>query len=242
MRDWILIVDDDHQLTGFLERFLYKSGFNALSVGNRKAMEAELARQRYAAILLDVGLPDADGFDLARSLSGRFGGRILMLTARDGLDDRVLGLDIGADDYITKPFEPRELLARLKAVLRRGTAEVPAAGREETAELLTFDGFMLDPARRSLVRHADGRPVPLTGSEFALLQLLALHAGNVVSRDMLFAAMRGRATPSSDRTVDTHIARLRRKLVDNGAAADLVRTVHRSGYSLATLVQSQPRG
>ena len=239
MQDHLLIVDDDRQLTGFLERFLAKHGYRATSAGSGAQARALLARENFDLIVLDLILPDIDGLEIARELRRETRTPIIMLSARDEVYDRIVGLELGADDYLTKPYEPRELLARIKAVLRRAhpldpgnDASLPAARR------LVFAGLTLDLVARRLSRNADGATVSLTGTEFALLRALAERAGEVLTRAAILHTVYGNAASVTDRAIDAHIARLRRKLDDGAGGSSLIQTVHGEGYILATEIEA----
>ena len=239
MQDHLLIVDDDRQLTAFLERFLAKHGYRATSAGTGAQARTLLARKSFDLIVLDLILPDIDGLEIARELRRETRTPIIMLTARDEVYDRIVGLEIGADDYLTKPYEPRELLARIKAVLRRANPLDPGhdAGLPAARQFL-FAGLTLDLVARRLSHSADGTAVPLTGTEFALLRALAERAGEVLTRTSILNTVYGNATSVTDRAIDAHIARLRRKLDHGGNGSSLIQTVHGEGYILATEVEA----
>ena len=239
MQAHILIVDDDRQLTAFLQRFFEKQGFRVATAASASQMRGPMARNDIALIVLDLNRPDADGFEVARELRRSARTPLIMLTARDDVYDRIIGLELGADDYVTKPFEPRELLARIKAVLRRtqkaetrGEAVLPASGK------LVFSGLSLDLVSRRLTRLSDGVPVGLTSTEFALLRALAERGGEVLSRARILETVYGNATSITDRAIDAHIARLRRKIDPDSAEASLIQTVHGEGYILASAVEA----
>ena len=240
MQDHLLIVDDDRQLTGFLERFLSKHGYRATSAGSGTQARALLARESFDLIVLDLILPDIDGLEVARELRREARTPIVMLTARDEVYDRIVGLELGADDYLTKPFEPRELLARIKAVLRRAHPLGPGhdAGLPTTRQLV-FAGLTFDLVARRLSRSADGTTVPLTGTEFALLRALAERPGEVLTRPAILNTVYGNAASVTDRAIDAHVARLRRKLDKDEAGSSLIQTVHGEGYILATEVEAR---
>lgn len=232
MTDHVLVVDDDRQLTSFLERFLSKQGFMVHSVGSATQMGLAMEHRDFDLVLLDVGLPDIDGFEVTRELRRSSRLPIILLTARDEVFDKIIGLELGADDYLTKPFEPRELLARIRSVLRR--SQTPGAATEALPEVrcIRFLDFALDLPRRRLAG-PDDASVPLTGMEFNLLRVLAENAGNVVSRDRIMQSVYGKGGNVTDRAIDAHIARLRRKIRTDAHPESPIRTVHGAGYSLA---------
>ncbi|MEY4267865.1 MAG: hypothetical protein RIS90_2400 [Pseudomonadota bacterium] len=226
----ILLIDDDTQLgpplTAYLARFDLALDC-ALSPG---AGLARLAQGGVDAVILDVMLPEMDGFALCRAIRRDSDIPVLMLTARGEVMDRVVGLELGADDYLPKPFEPRELVARLQTVLRRrvAAAQVPLHGvKPDTAGRLLFDGLLIDPATRSVQRL--GESVALTSTEFDLLHLLARDAGKVFHRDDILNQLRGHEADLYTRAVDILISRLRKKL----EPLDAIKTLRHAGYTLA---------
>lgn len=237
MAERILVVDDDGQLTSFLERFLTKQGFAVATAASATQMGLLLEHREFDLLVLDVGLPDMDGFEVTREIRRTSRVPIVMLTARDEVFDRIIGLEMGADDYLTKPFEPRELLARIKSVLRRTQPADVRPEERPAARTLTFGGYTLDLAEQNL-RDAAGTIVPLTSTEFSLLRALAEHPGEVMSRMAILETVYGSATAITDRAIDAHIARLRRKIDTPQSDTSLIRTIHGAGYSLATLVET----
>lgn len=237
-RNRILIVEDDRQLTGFLERFLGKQDYSVTTAASAAQMWALLEHRTFDLIVLDLGLPDNDGFEITLDIQRRTHVPIIILTARDETFDRIVGLELGADDYVTKPFEPRELLARIKAVLRRtGTVEAPQA--VASASSIRFAGLTLDLVERTLKRDDDDEGIDLTGAEFTLLRALAENAGEVLPRSRILDTLYGKTAAVTDRAIDAHIARLRRKLkTGSDASASLIRTVHGTGYILAATVSA----
>lgn len=196
-----------------------------------------MEHREFDLIVLDIGLPDIDGFEVTREIRRTSQLPIIVLTARDEVFDRIVGLEMGADDYVTKPFEPRELLARIKSVLRRAK---PTDGPSETltpAQKLQFAGFTLDTVARDLLGAA-GEAVPLTSTEFSLLRALAERPGEVLSRERILEVVYGNAIAITDRAIDAHIARLRRKLETQEPGQNVIRTVHGVGYTLAVAVQA----
>ena len=242
----ILVVDDDREIRDLLAMFLERQNFSVAAV--RDAVEARVAWAAGGAdlVVLDLMLPGESGLEFARWLRGRSEVPIVMLTAMGEESDRIAGLELGADDYLAKPFNPRELLARIRAVLRRavlrqagdtpagdGPAGHPAGG---AAVMWHFADWRLDPARRRLL-NPEGVEVALTGGEYDLLAALVDRANRVLTRDMLLDLLRGRQAGPFDRAIDVAISRLRRKLEDNGRNAQLIKTVRGGGYVLAAEVR-----
>ena len=216
----ILIVDDDHELSSMLATYLTGHGLSVTVLNNGDGVDAALAQVAPDLLILDVMLPGEDGLSIARRLAGTL--PILMLSAKGEDIDRILGLEFGADDYLAKPFNPRELLARIKALLRR--SHQPAIQRTQR-----FGDYVLDLERRSL--HQNGTPVSLTSAEFALLRILASHPGRVFTRDdLVSAASSGPDRLPFDRSIDARVARLRKKLNDDPDAPRYIRTVWGAGY------------
>lgn len=239
----ILVVDDDREIRDLLALFLERQGFRVLAV--RDAGEARSVWQGDAGeainlVVLDLMLPGESGLDFARWLRGRSEVPIVMLTAMGEDTDRINGLELGADDYIAKPFNPRELLARIRAVLRRGgdgaAPRAPVGLSDGQTGRLRFADWTLDPMRRRLLDPADVE-VSLTGGEYDLLVALVDRANRVLTRDMLLDLLRGRQAGPFDRAIDVAISRLRRKLEDNGRNAQIIKTVRGGGYVLAAEVR-----
>ena len=216
----VLLVEDEHSIGSMTRGYLERSGWRVVWVRSGEEALAELGRHQIRIVILDIRLPGIDGFDVARMVRTRSDVPILMLTARDEEPDRVAGLELGADDYLTKPFSPRELVARMKAVLRR----TDGRGAEE---VLTLDDVVLNRNAREVV--VDGEAVELTTKEFDLLAALLENPGIVVSRDQLLDRVWGMTYPGGTRTVDVHVAQLRRKL----GRPELIRTVRGAGYKTA---------
>lgn len=223
----ILVVDDDPALCELLSDYLSGNGFSVTTVGDGAAMRRALAHAAADAVVLDVMLPGEDGLSLARELRGRSEMPILMLSARGEEIDRVVGLEVGADDYLAKPFSPRELLARLRALLRR-VRPGSAAMSGSTAEQHRFGPFLLDPLAHRLLR--DGVEVRLTGAEFELLRIFVERPNRVLSRDTLVDLLKGYDRDPFDRSVDIRVTRLRRKIETDPAAPAYVRTIRGEGY------------
>jgi two-component system, OmpR family, response regulator len=218
-----LLVEDDARLAALTREYLEGHGVvvTVASDGRRGLSEA-LAR-RHDVVLLDLMLPEKPGLELCRELRARSDVPIIVLTARGEEADRVMGLELGADDYLAKPYSPRELLARMRAVVRR------ASGRAgPSLEVVRVGGLTLDPASRRAAYQ--GRDLPLTGYEFALLKALAERAGRVLSREQLMEVAKGSAEESFDRSIDVHVSRLRQKLGDDSKRPRLIKTVRGAGY------------
>lgn len=230
----LLMVDDDVDIRSMLAEQLSKAGYLVSTAGNGHEMRRVLERERVDLIVLDLNLPGEDGLTLCRDLRARSNTPVIMLTARSEPIDRVLGLEMGADDYLAKPFEPRELLARIRNVLRRAEAlpsnlEAPSVGEAK------FAGWTLDLRKRHLVDPA-GRVVVLSGAEFRLLRVFVMNANRVLSREQLVALSSGRAYESQQRAIDLQVSRLRHKLGDDQAESALIKTVRNEGYVFAAAV------
>lgn len=225
----ILLVEDDERLAELVAEALRKAGYAVECCGDGAEGEARLRAEPFDVVLLDGHLPGKDGFDVLRDVRRDFKGRIVMLTARDDDIDQVLGLEGGADDYISKPVAPRVLLARLKALLRR---DAPAAPVEtlptEAADELDFGPVQIRPAAREL--RVQGEAVELTTAEYELLLFLARRAGQVVSREDIMQGLRGLEFDGLDRAIDARVSRLRRKLGDDAHSPERIKTVRGQGY------------
>jgi two-component system phosphate regulon response regulator OmpR len=227
----ILVVDDDSRIRQMLERYFEREGYRVGAAADGAAMRDHLAASEVDVILLDIVMPGEDGLSLAREIRARSDVGIIMLTGRDEVLDRVVGLEVGADDYIAKPFHLREVLARVKSVLRRRARRPDAATappEPDNAEL-RFDGWKLDPGRRRLLSPT-GDEVALTTGEFDLLFALARHPGRVFTRETLMDITRGRGHEAFDRTIDAQIARLRKKIEADPKTPMLVKSVRGVGY------------
>jgi len=228
----VLVVDDDARVRQMLTRYFEQEGYRISVAADGGALRAQLDAS-VDVILLDVVMPGEDGLTLAREIRAKSDVGIIMLTGRDDVLDRVVGLEVGADDYIAKPFHLREVLARVKSVLRRrgARAESPSSPRgcAELEEIVRFDGWRLDVARRRLAS-PQGEDVALTTGEFDLLLALVRHAGRVLSRDTLMNLMRGRSWESFDRTIDAQMVRLRRKIEIDAKDPKLIKSVRGVGY------------
>ena len=228
-RQKILVVDDDLRLRDLLKRYLSEQGFAVDTVADAAAMDRQLQRVRYDLMVLDLMLPGEDGLAICRRLRTTDDAlAIIMLTAKGDDVDRILGLEMGADDYLAKPFNPRELVARIHAVLRRqAQAQTPGAPTPEP-KVVEFGAFALHLANRALTR--DGEPIALTTGEFALLKVLALHPREPMSRDKLMDLARGREHESYDRSIDVQVSRLRKLLGEDPQQPRFIQTVWGFGY------------
>ncbi|MDR2837294.1 MAG: winged helix-turn-helix domain-containing protein [Azonexus sp.] len=225
MNTRILLVEDDARLAELTAEYLAKNDFEVAIEPRGDSAEARILAEQPDLVILDVMLPGKDGFEVCRSVRPQYRGVILMLTARDEDFDQILGLEMGADDYIAKPVQPRVLLARIKALLRR----LPAADDHSgDAESLAFGQFRISQATRTASLGDTG--IDLTTAEFDLLWLLASHAGNVLSRDDLLQELRGIGFDGLDRSIDARISRLRRKLNDDPENPTRIKTVRGKGY------------
>ena len=229
----LLLVDDDPGIRDLLGDFLMKEGFALETASNAGEMDAMLAHMRPDLIVLDLMLPGEDGISICRRLSRDDAPPIIMLTAKNDEIDRIIGLEMGADDYVAKPFAPRELLARIRAVLRRTTAPLP----QDTNQRFAFDRFVVDADARQVFA-ADGARISLTSGEFDLLACFIRRPRRVLSRDQILDELRGRGAEPFDRTVDMLVSRLRRKLATHGANQDLITTVRNAGYLLTAPVKA----
>ena len=228
MSSRLLLIDDDTRLTEMVGDYLRRSGFEVDTAGSLAAGRERLKQVHYDALLLDLMLPDGDGLELTRELRAQPRTRrmpLLMLTARGEPMDRIVGLEIGADDYLGKPFEPRELLARVKALLRRSMPDL------RPDEVLVFGRLEIDLGARQA--RLDGAPCELTGHQFDLLSVLAQSPGRVLSRDQIMDALKGHPLEAFDRSIDVHISRIRALIEDDPKAPRRVLTVRGAGYVFA---------
>lgn len=225
----ILVVDDDDDITTLLTQYLGRFGYATHAARDAISMRAQLAAQAMDLVVLDIMLPGTDGITLARELRARSSLPIILLTARANPYDCVLGLEMGADDYVSKPFEPRELVARIQNVLRRMAAAAAPVARQTLQDVVRFDGWELHSAQRHLLSPA-GTVVPLSNAEFKLLCTFLRMPRRVCSRDQLMEQARGRAMESFERSIDLLVSRLRHKLSDDPRDPALIKTVRGVGY------------
>ena len=233
----IAVLDDEIDITLLLANYLQSHGFRVTQIHNGRALIALMETDPADLVLLDLGLPGEDGFAIARRMRENWRCGLVIVTGRGDAVDKVVGLEVGADDYVTKPFDLRELVARVKAVLRRLTPEAPAAASTMPAasDRLRFAGWQLDVAARRLT-NPGGEDVALTGGEFDLLCAFARHPGRVLSRDFLLEQTRGREAAPFDRTVDVQVGRLRKKIEADADDPQLIKSVRGAGYILVPSV------
>jgi DNA-binding response OmpR family regulator len=224
MQALILVVDDEPKIVRLARDYLEKDGFRVLSAGDGPTALAMARAEKPDLIVLDIMLPGMDGWEVCRRLRAETNTPIIMLTARLEESDQVVGLELGADDYVTKPFSPRALVARVRAVLRR------IQGQVRTPQRLRLGGLEIDLQGRRA--ELDGQPLQLTPNEFKLLALLARHPGQTLTREQLLDELHGAAYPSFDRSIDSHIKNLRRKLQARSGQAPSIDTVYGVGYRL----------
>lgn len=234
--DHILVVDDDAEIRSLLSDYLRKNGYRVTTVADGRGMGAALEGGRVDLIVLDLMLPGDDGLVLCRDLRARSSTPIIMLTAQGEETDRIVGLEMGADDYLPKPFSPRELLARIKGVLRR-TRALPENLKREDAKVVRFAGWALDTVARNLVS-GSGVVVPLSGAEYRLLRVFLEHLNRVLSRDQLLDLTLARESEPFDRSIDVQVSRLRRRLGDDAKEPSIIKTVRGEGYVLAARVEA----
>jgi DNA-binding response OmpR family regulator len=229
----IAVVDDEPDITRLLANYLGANGFRVTELSGGQALMDLMHREVPDLVLLDIGLPGEDGLVIARRLREHWQTCIILVTGRSDPVDKVVGLEIGADDYVTKPFDLRELLARVKAVLRRAAQEAPVSGVGSggplSAERYRFSGWLLDCAGRRLVA-PDGTDVGLTSGEFDLLRVFVAHPGRVLSRDFLLESTRGREAAPFDRAIDVLVSRLRKKLETIPNRPEILKSVRSAGY------------
>src|SRR5277367_399344 len=223
--DHVLVVDDDVELCSLVQEYLTAEGFSLKAVHDGEQGLQQALTNEYALVVLDVMLPGINGFEVLRRIRSVSKIPVLLLTARGEDVDRIVGLEIGADDYLPKPFNPRELVARIRAILRR-TKEAPSEGH--IPEAIQVGDIELDPATRVVLR--DGMPLELTSVEFNLLQVLLQEAGRVVTREHLVDAVLGRKFSPFDRSIDMHVSKVRKKLGDSDTGSDHIKTVRGVGY------------
>jgi len=233
--DHILIVDDDAEIRSLLGEYLRKNGFQVGLVADGKTMWMALTRSKVDLIVLDLMLPGDDGLTLCRKLRAESDTPVIMLTARGEETDRIVGLEMGADDYIAKPFSPRELLARIKSVLRRHRS-LPRNLRADDARAISFAGWRLDTVARHLISR-DGVLTSLSGNEYQLLRIFLIHPSQVLTRDQLMLLVKGHEANPLDRSIDIQVSRLRQRLGDDSGDPRIIKTVRGEGYVLAVPVE-----
>ncbi|MBM3357042.1 MAG: response regulator [Betaproteobacteria bacterium] len=236
--DHVLVVDDDAEIRDLLREYLQKNGYRVTAVADGNGMRAALDRAQPDIIVLDLMLPSEDGLTLCRDLRARSAIPVIMLTARGEETDRIVGLEMGADDYLPKPFNPRELLARVKSVLRRARA-LPENLHPDDARTIRFSGWTLDVATRNL-RSPAGVVVALSGTEYKLLRAFLAHPNRVLNRDQLIDLMLSRDASPFDRSIDVQVSRLRQRLGEDAREPAIIKTVRGEGYVLAVEVEVQP--
>lgn len=232
----LLVVDDDADVRSLLQRYFTREGYRISVAGDGIGMRAALAAEPVDLVLLDLGLPREDGLSLMRELRATWQGAVIIITGRGEPVDRVIGLEVGADDYVAKPFDLRELLARVRSVLRRTTAAPAVAPADEAP--LRFAGLRLDPLARVLTG-PDGLPIELTAGEYELLLAFLLRPNQVLSRDELMGRLHGREAGPFDRAIDMQVGRLRRKIEADPANPQLLKAVRGAGYVLAARVERE---
>jgi len=218
----ILVIDDDKKLTDLIEEFLGSNKFKVKSIHESVGALMEVEKYNPDLIILDITLPEMDGFQVLRTIRKEHDTPVIMLTARGEISDRVVGLDLGADDYMPKPFEPLELLARINSILRR--INEPSS----LIDILEFEGLLVDKMKQEVV--LDGKPVHLSTTEFEALVLIAEHAGETLDREFLVENLRGIQWQSFDRSIDVLVSRLRNKLGETPERTRFIKTVHGVGY------------
>lgn len=231
----ILVVDDHREIRDGLAKFMGEHGFRVSTAPDGKSMRRVLEESRIDLIVLDLMLPGEDGLTLCRELRGKSNIPVVMLTAMGEETDRIVGLEMGADDYVSKPFNPRELFARVKAVLRRAQS-LPETVRPPDETVIRFDTWTFNIARREL-EAADGTAVPLSTGEFNLLRVFIRHPGHVLTRDQLLDLTQGREAAPFDRSIDTQISRLRRKIEVDPKDPKIIKTVWGGGYVFTPKVE-----
>jgi two-component system OmpR family response regulator len=235
-QDHVLVVDDDLEIRSLLRDYLQKNGYRVTAAGDGKEMWAAFEAAPPDLVVLDLMLPGDDGLTLCRDLRARSAVPVIMLTARGEETDRIVGLEMGADDYLPKPFNPRELLARIKSVLRR-TRMLPENLQPDSARTIRFAGWTLDVATRNLLS-PQGVVVALSGTEYKLLRIFAAHPNRVLTRDQLIDLMLSRDASPFDRSIDVQVSRLRHRLDEDASEPAIIKTVRGEGYVLAAPVEA----
>lgn len=235
-QDHILVVDDDPEIRHLLKSYLVKNGYQVTAVAEGNGMWMALNQTHIDLIVLDLMLPGVDGMELCRTLRTRSKMPVIMLTARGDEMDRILGLEMGADDYLAKPFSARELMARIKVVLRR-VRDLPIDPLADAPEKLSFSGWILDTRNQQLIS-PDEVVVPLSNAEYQLLHVLLTHPNRALTRDQLLDLTQGRDSGPFDRSIDVLVGRLRKRLGDDAKQPELIKTLRGRGYLLASKVSS----
>lgn len=233
----ILVVDDDRDIRSLLADYLELNGYATLTAADGSAMWAALNQHKFDLIVLDLNMPGDDGLTLCRNLRAKSSMPVIMLTARSEPLDRIIGLEMGADDYLPKPFEPRELLARIRSVLRRSNPSQRDASTS-AVQKIKFAGWTLDVTARHLIS-PDEMVVALSGAEFRLLNIFLEQPNQVLNRDQLLNIMHGRDADPFDRSIDIQISRLRQKLREDARTPQIIKTVRNGGYVLAVSVSAE---
>ena len=236
--DHILIVDDDAEIRSLLSQYLVKNGLRVTAVADGRGMWQSLDAGRIDLIVLDLMLPGDDGLTLCRNLRAKSDTPVIMLTARGEETDRIVGLEMGADDYLAKPFSARELLARVKAILRRARS-LPENLQPDSATRIRFADWVLDTVHRQLISEANVVR-PLSGAEYRLLRIFLSHPNRVLNRDQLVDLTQGKEAEPLDRSIDVQVSRLRNRLGDDPREPRLIKTVRGEGYVLAVDVTAEP--
>ncbi len=236
MPDHILVVDDDAEIRDLLREYLQKEGYRVTAVPDGKGLRTAVETSRPDAVILDLMLPGEDGLALCRELRARSQVPIIMLTARGDETDRIVGLELGADDYVPKPFNPRELLARIKSVLRRSRA-LPENMKVADIDSFRFADWRLDTATRNLTS-PEGVVIPLSDTDFRLLRIFLEHPNRVLTRDQLIDLMLSRDAAAYDRAIDVQVSRLRQRLGEDAREPAIIKTVRGQGYVFAAHVET----
>ena len=235
-QDHVLVVDDDSEIRNLLRDYLQKNGYRVSAAADGKGMWSVLDHASPDIVVLDIMLPGDDGLTLCRKLRARSALPVIMLTARGEETDRIVGLEMGADDYLAKPFSPRELLARIKSVLRR-TRALPENLQPDEASRIRFGNWMLDIAARHLVS-SEGTVVALSGTEYKLLRTFLSHPNRTLNRDQLIDLMLSRDAAPFDRSIDVQVSRLRHRMNEDAREPVIIKTVRNGGYVLAVPVET----
>lgn len=232
----ILIVDDDHEICSLLEQYLATNGYSVLVAGDGIGLWRQLEDHPIDLIVLDLMLPGTDGLELCRNLRVQSQIPVIMLTARGDEMDRILGLEMGADDYLPKPFNPRELLARIKVILKRSAYYVEHDAPSDKQQVIVFSEWKLDPISRHLISLITETVTPLSGAEYRLLKVFLEHPNRILNRDQLLEFTQGKEAEPFDRSIDILVSRLRKRLMDDPKSPKIIQTIRGEGYILAAKV------